>query len=154
MHTTFRFTVRLLLAALCGCLIAWIVTLIVLSLHFMGGGYTREALIELPVLTMWLIGAGGAAACAGLAAIWGKLTLPPWNHYVAVGAVLGVAVAVFSTLAVAITITVARDLPGKGLHSPTMEFGLYVGAPMGLVTGAIAGRFVWWRMGRKRGGNQ
>ena len=66
---------RLIVAGLCGAVIAWTIGAIVLHSIFASGGYTREALVELSPWAFGMIGICDGAAGFVLAAFAGKLNL-------------------------------------------------------------------------------
>jgi hypothetical protein len=128
----------LALAALAGAVIAWVAIALVLHTRFAAGGYTREALVELPP---WAFGVvGGAGAAVGVMA--GQYRLPQGVRGAALGGLVGVGVVAILTLAVA---TVLGGPSSKG-QAPNLEVGLWYGVPGGLVVGGVGGLLVSrWR---------
>jgi hypothetical protein len=136
-----RSIARIGIAAAAGAWIACVVAALVTYGMFAAGGYTTEAVVELPGWAFAAIGGGGALV--GLViAIWrGRSPLPAWVRPVALGGLAGVA------LVVTVTYAVARELGGpapKG-QARYLASGAVYGIPAGLIGGAVAGLLAWRR---------
>lgn len=129
---------RLILAAVCGSVIALIATGLFLDISFAVGGYTQEALVELPLPTVVLLIALGAVAAVVAVALAGRFQLPDWLRGGALGSLACVAVVVM------VSQTVAPILGGSSgkLQAPYEHVGLVYGVPVGIVIGGVAGVFV------------
>jgi hypothetical protein len=126
---------RLCVAALAGAVIAWVVRAFVLYAMFAAGGYTREALVELPPWAFGVIGGGGAVAALALVCAVGRSPLPTWVRPAVVGGLTGVAAVVVPTLSVACSLGGASS---KG-QAPYLHVGLVYGVPIGLFVGVVVG---------------
>lgn len=135
---------RFALAALSGGLIAWVLTALVLHATFAIGGYTREALVELPPWAFGTIGAAGALVALGAATFTGRTPLPVSVRPVVMGSLAGVAAIVVATLSIA---CVLGGGSSKG-QAPYLHAGLEIGVPVGLIAGAVGGLVVSRHRGR------
>jgi hypothetical protein len=126
---------RFCVAAIAGAVIAWVVAAFVLDAMFAAGGYTREALVELPPWAFGVIGGGGAVVALTLVWAVGRSPLPAWLRLAIVGGLIGVAAVVVATLAVAYSF----GGPSSKGQAPYLHAGLVHGVPVGLVTGVLLG---------------
>ncbi len=130
-----RLLARIGVVVLAGAVIAWVVTAFVLHAMFAAGGYTREALVELPPWAFGVIGGGGALMALALVWAGGRSPLPEWVRPAVVGGLIGVAGVVLPTLGVACTL----GGPSSKGQAPYLHAGLVYGVPVGLVAGALVG---------------
>jgi hypothetical protein len=130
----------LVVGALCGCWIALFVTAVLPHAPYAAGGYTEEALVELPPGAIWLVVGGGALAGLAIAAVAGHRALPAPVKPVALGALVGVAVTVALTLVTSLALS---DRPARSLADAIMEWGLAIGVPCGLRAGGASGWAAW-----------
>ncbi|WP_165070591.1 hypothetical protein [Paludisphaera rhizosphaerae] len=126
---------RLCVAAFVGSLIAWQTTDFVLHAMFAAGGYTREALVELPPWAFGVIGGVGSLTAVALAWAFGDSPLPAWVRAAVVGGLVGVAAMAVPTFIVANWL----GGPSPMRQAPYLHVGLVYGVPVGLVAGALAG---------------
>jgi hypothetical protein len=133
-----RFVARVAVAALAGAVLAWMVTAFVLHALFAAGGYTDEALVELPPWAFGVIGGGGALLGLAGALLAGRCPLPGWVRPAVVGSLVGVVTVVVPTLFVAC----ALGGPSSKGQAPYLHAGLVYGVPVGLALGAVAGLVV------------
>lgn len=114
-----------LVAPICGALIAWVSTAVIIYLVFAHGGYTTEALVELPSWAFPGIGATGALIGLVIAMFGGLHELPRWVQGTALGSLVGVGAVVGLTLTVG--------------QTPYSDNGLLYGVPVGLLIGGVIG---------------
>lgn len=126
---------RVCIVAFIGAVIAWQATAFVLYALFAAGGYTREALVELPPWAIGAIGGVGALTAIALAWAFGDSPLPSWMRPVVGGGLAGVAVAVVPTLVVANWL----GGPSSKGQAQYLHLGLIYGVPVGLLAGVIVG---------------
>jgi hypothetical protein len=146
MSKSFRFAKRVLVAAGCGWVLAWVVTVLICHAQFAAGGYTREALVELAPYAVWLIGSAGALGGIGVALFAGNRGVPPVVGSMACGVLVGVGVAVTMTLIVASSLGWPWN---KGPQGQILDYGLAFGVPCGVIAGGVGGSVAWSRK-RKR----
>ncbi len=132
---------RHFVAALAGAMLAWVMTAFVLHAMFAAGGYTREALVELPPWGFGTIGAAGALGALALIWTFGSSPLPTWVRPAILGGLVGIAAVV------AVTLGAARSLGGQSAkgQAPYLHVGLVYGVPIGLVSGVLVGLQRRWR---------
>jgi hypothetical protein len=129
--------VPVVLAAFSGAVIACVVAALALYAVFAAGGYTREALVELPPGSFAIVGGVGALVGLTVALFADRLSLPGWVRPVAMGSLAGVAVVAVSTLIVACVLGGSSSK----LQALYLQAGLVYGVPAGLIAGAIVGWF-------------
>ena len=128
---------RMVMAAIAGAIIAWVILAVVLHAMIAAGGYTTEALVEPRHWVFWSVGGGGLIVGLALAWLGGRITLPVWVRPVALGTLAGVA-------SVVVPIECHANLGGgfKG-YSSYMGAGLRYGVPTGALIGAVLGLVLW-----------
>lgn len=126
-----RNIIQILYAAVAGAFLCWSVTGIVCYAIFATGGYTRDAVVNLPAWSFPVVGLIGAVL--GGAVGVGNARLPRVVGDAARGAMYGVSIAVILTLLAAATLGELRPKhQGHYLH-----FGLAYGVPAGIILGGL-----------------
>ena len=129
---------RLALAVVSGAVIAWVVTAFVLDALFAAGGYTPEAIVELPRWAFGLVTAAGALSGAIAALLAGRVLLPRWVRAAALGSLIGGGGVVLATLVIAAVL----GGPSSKLQAPYLVAGLAFGVPAGFLIGGVGGLLV------------
>jgi len=127
-----RYAERVIVAGLCGAIIAMTIAAIVLHSIFADGGYTREALVDLSPCTFGAIGICGGSAGVMMQTFAGNLSLPWWMRPMVTGGLAGVAMVVLPIAAI--------EGPSHKGHL-LKNIALVYGVPIGFVVGAAVALF-------------